>query len=1011
MVRLLSALLLLGFLAWAQEERTIWDVWVQDGLAYLATGEGVRVLDEGLREAGFVGGFPAYALAGDGKRLFAASDYGLFILSLGDTPQVQARLKNFPARALAVEGSQVYLGGSAGLWVVDVAGEEPKVLARLSGFAVWAIVPLQNRVLLATDRGLVVVELSSPQAPKVVAEVPLGPAYALAYWQGVLYLSTAQGLVVLGEENGAWKEVGRIAGFRAYRLVVREGLLISVGLGGLRIYGLEDPRQPTLKVSRQALAYTSLFLLGDTLWVTSPLGVYTYGLQIPQLPLLASTEKPQGPATVVNPRFSQRYGAYASVVSGKLAYLATRDGLKVMDLSDPKNPRLIGQVKGFVAYSVHLVGDLLYVGCADGLRVFRVKGPGSLEQRVYLKEKPIYALWFARDVLYLGTEEGLVAVVWQGANLAVRWRAKGGAIYALEARQGYLYGAGAGGLFVLELGRGPEALRILWEEPVFTLVFQQDYLYLGGASGVWVYRLEAPSRLVYVNTLPGFAVWHLLLSGGYLYALTESGLYVLDLTDPGSPVVVSQQAGILWAYLFLFGGYAYGLGPEGVYLVQVGEGATLVLLGLILNYLAQVVAPPSPPTPPPPPPAPAKGWYGTHWVKTWGAQSFFFFTPPTYAVSVVVDGTGFVYVGGRTSGALPGQDHYGGEDAFLAKFDPSGKLLWLRQFGTSSPEGIFGVAVDKAGNVFATGHTLGSLGGANQGDWDFFVAKFTPEGKRVFLKQYGTRLWDKVTGLGIDKQGNLYVGGFTYGAFPGQRSAGDRDYFLAKLDANGNLLWARQGGSRGGEVALGLEVGPDGSIYQVGTTDGILPGQKGHGGGDFFLVKWDTRGNQIFARQYGTERDDRGQSVAVDASGVYVGGTTKGSFRGGGLGTKAFLMKLDGRGSQLWVQEFGVGVVEGEGVITGSAYVVVAPGGNVYLADSASGDLPGFIGAGGADVFVLEYTPKGELKSVLQSGTDDDNLAYALAAGPKGEVYVVGVTGNLAFLMKAKTPLPAYVPR
>lgn len=61
MGRFLGILLLLGFLAWAQEERTIWDLWVGDGLMYLATGEGVRVLDPSLKEVGFLGGFPAYA--------------------------------------------------------------------------------------------------------------------------------------------------------------------------------------------------------------------------------------------------------------------------------------------------------------------------------------------------------------------------------------------------------------------------------------------------------------------------------------------------------------------------------------------------------------------------------------------------------------------------------------------------------------------------------------------------------------------------------------------------------------------------------------------------------------------------------------------------------------------------------------------------------------------------------------------------------------------------------------
>jgi len=197
----------------------------------------------------------------------------------------------------------------------------------------------------------------------------------------------------------------------------------------------------------------------------------------------------------------------------------------------------------------------------------------------------------------------------------------------------------------------------------------------------------------------------------------------------------------------------------------------------------------------------------------------------------------------------------------------------------------------------------------------------------------------------------------------------------------------------------------------VGQTNGALPGTRRNGGDDVFLVKYDLAGKLLWSRQIGTPYDDRGQSVTADARGVYLAGTTQGSFKNGGVGTKAFLMRLDGRGNRLWVQEFGVGVVEGENSITGSAYVALGKNGNIYLADSASGDLPGFLGAGGADTFILEYSPSGTLLSVLQSGTDADNLAYALATGPKGEVYVVGSTGSSAFLMKPKLPLPSYVGR
>lgn len=996
--------LLLGLLAWAQEEKVIWDVYASGGLAYLATGEGVRVLDARLQERGFLGGFPAYGLAGEENRLYAASDYGLYVLSSGESPRVLARVTGFPARSVLVREGRAYLGGPGGLGLVDLTGEVPRLVGRLPGFAVWGVALEGDRAYLATDRGLVVADVALPEAPKVVAQVSLGPTYAVALWQGRVYLAAGDGLRVLTEEEGTWKEVARRPGFRAYRLAIREGLLLSVGIGGLQIFSLEDPSAPRLLASRQALAYTGLSLAEEALWVASPTGVFLHAFKLPELLLLASTEAPVL-AAKENPRFLEKYGGYGAWAAGDLLYLATRDGVKVVSLKDPKAPRLVGQVKGFVAYALFLKGDTLYVGGADGLRAFRVKGPGQLEQKVYLRQKAVYALRVVQDVVYLGTAEGLVSVVWQGSTPVVAARVGLGPVYALWETGGRLYVGGLQGLAVVGLGKELKGLQVLLKEPVYALAFHGGYVYLGGPAGLRVYRLEDPLKLTLMTSLPGFPAWHLALEGKSLFLMGEGGVYLLDLSDPASPQVLRHEPGLAWSYLVFLGGFLYGLGPDGIYLIQVQEDRWLVL-GLALGYLAQVSAPPSPPKPP----APAKGWNGTYWVKTWGALGFFFYQPETKALAIAVDAKGFVYVGGTTTGSLPGGVHQGEEDAFLAKFDPSGKLLWLRQFGTPLGEGVFALGVDSAGNVYATGHTLGSLGGRNQGDWDFFVAKFSPEGRRLFLKQHGTPYWDKATGLALDGRGNIYVAGFTYGAFPGQRNAGDRDYFLAKLDREGRLTWARQGGSAGGEVTLGLAFSPEGALYLVGTTEGTLPGQGSQGGEDIFVVKYDPAGNRLWARQLGTPQNDRGQSVRADGSGVYVAGTTKGSFRGEGLGTRAFLLKLSPKGETLWAREFGVSVVEGEGVITGSAYVALGQGGSrVYLADSARGDLPGYLGAGGVDVFVLEYDAKGNLLGVLQSGTEADNLAYALAVGPKGEVYVVGTTGAEAFLAKVRTPLPAYV--
>ncbi|HLE02643.1 MAG TPA: SBBP repeat-containing protein, partial [Dehalococcoidia bacterium] len=60
---------------------------------------------------------------------------------------------------------------------------------------------------------------------------------------------------------------------------------------------------------------------------------------------------------------------------------------------------------------------------------------------------------------------------------------------------------------------------------------------------------------------------------------------------------------------------------------------------------------------------------------------------------MAVDGEGNIYVGGRTDEALPGQLSSGQIDAFLMKFDGSGKELWTRQFGSPADDWVMGLAV------------------------------------------------------------------------------------------------------------------------------------------------------------------------------------------------------------------------------------------------------------------------------------------------------------------------------
>ena len=115
----------------------------------------------------------------------------------------------------------------------------------------------------------------------------------------------------------------------------------------------------------------------------------------------------------------------------------------------------------------------------------------------------------------------------------------------------------------------------------------------------------------------------------------------------------------------------------------------------------------------------AMAWNEPLWVRQLGTED------DTLASDVATDAAGNVYLTGPTNGLLGGANPRP-PDAWLAKFDAAGHLLWKRELGTESSFVLaFGVATDTAGNVYLTGWTTGSLGGANRGDSDAWVAKYS----------------------------------------------------------------------------------------------------------------------------------------------------------------------------------------------------------------------------------------------------------------------------------------------
>jgi hypothetical protein len=169
--------------------------------------------------------------------------------------------------------------------------------------------------------------------------------------------------------------------------------------------------------------------------------------------------------------------------------------------------------------------------------------------------------------------------------------------------------------------------------------------------------------------------------------------------------------------------------------------------------------------------------YDTQGNRLWTRQAGT--SDDEWSRSVAVDSAGNSYVTGYTKGSLGGLNA-GGFDVFLAKYDTTGNRLWMSQLGTSSDDIGLSVDMDSADKVYVGGGTSGSLAGPNAGGSDAFVAKYDGSGNLLEVFQFGSNAYDTVTCVGLDNLGSGRIADYSYGTV-GDASAGNYDAFVASV--------------------------------------------------------------------------------------------------------------------------------------------------------------------------------------------------------------------------------------
>ncbi len=341
--------------------------------------------------------------------------------------------------------------------------------------------------------------------------------------------------------------------------------------------------------------------------------------------------------------------------------------------------------------------------------------------------------------------------------------------------------------------------------------------------------------------------------------------------------------------------------------------------------------------------------------RVWGAQLGGTGADLAYAVAVAADGSDLVYVAGSTTAGFRGQPYRGGaRDAFLAQYDSSGAPRWVAIIGTSGDDVAYAVASDINGDVYVAGSTTGSLAGPNRGGLDAWVHKYSRAGTLLWKRQLGRGGDDVAYGLAMDNNhGNLWVTGSTTAAMkPGGRYLGGaHDAFVADLVySTGAVNWVQNVGTAGDDVAWAAATDADADVLVAGSTTGAFGGFANAGGQDAFLAKYDANGGHLWDAQLGTASATEAiYGLATDADGnAYATGTTTGVLGVAGAGLHdVFTVRYTSAGARVWTRQLGTSADE-----VGRAVATAA--GYVYVAGGTLGSFAG-ANAGGKDAVLAKY--------------------------------------------------------
>ncbi|MBK7037595.1 MAG: T9SS type A sorting domain-containing protein [Bacteroidetes bacterium] len=345
---------------------------------------------------------------------------------------------------------------------------------------------------------------------------------------------------------------------------------------------------------------------------------------------------------------------------------------------------------------------------------------------------------------------------------------------------------------------------------------------------------------------------------------------------------------------------------------------------------------------------------------------------------------------------------HGLNEFLVIKSDVDGNFEWSKNYGGSNGEYCYGACIGLNGGYVLTGQTNSIDGDINfnHGNYDCWVVKIDSVGNIEWEKTFGGSMDDASFDIIQTSDGNYLLNAGTAshdGDITELHGIDKADFWLVKLNPEGDILWEKTYGSTSDEVSYSIIETRNGDFVAAGFTTGNDGDVSGfHGWFDYWVIRVDSEGNLIWQKALGGSDVDKAYSVVEKSDhGFLIAGETysdDGMVTGLHGDSDAWVVALDSAGNFQWQKTYG-------GAYDEAAFSILKYNENLYLFSGACGDASGDIEEyfGGEDGWVVAIDSLGELLWEKNFGGSVYDITHSIILTSTNDLVFTGTAQSIDF--------------